>query len=74
MFAYCIKDSYSFIATSLHTTTSFWTVLGQLPPRKIASNPNSNANPKRNPNPNPIFLGGNCTDTFWRSTIKLLTF
>ena len=27
-------------------------VLGQLPPRKIAPNPNFNANPKLNPNPN----------------------
>ena len=41
-------------------------VLGLLPPRKIASNPQTN--PMRNPNPNwgVIFLGrggDNCTDT-----------
>ena len=34
-----IKDSYSFITTLLHTTTSFWRVLGQLPPRKTAPPP-----------------------------------
>ena len=28
------------------------TVLGQLPPRKIAPNPNPNTNPNHNPNPN----------------------
>ena len=41
------------------------TVLGQLPPKKIAPNPNPN--PKTNPNSNPnlgtIFLGDSCPDT-----------
>ena len=32
------------------------TVLGQLPPRKIAPNPKTNPNP----NQGAIFLGGNC--------------
>ena len=41
------------------------TVLGKLPPRKIAPSPNSNANPKPNPDPDQgaIFLGGNFPDT-----------
>ena len=45
------------------------TVLGQLPPRKIAPNPKTNSNP--NPNPDPgrgggrgaIFFRGNCPNT-----------
>ena len=39
---------------------NFW-ALGQLPPREIAPNPNSNANPK--PNLTPIGAGGNCPNT-----------
>ena len=41
------------------------TVLGKLPPRKIAPSPNSNANPKPNPDPDrgAILLGGNFPDT-----------
>ena len=40
-------------------------VLGKLPPRKIASSPNSNANPKPNPDPDrrAIFLGANSPET-----------
>ena len=40
---------------------NIFTVLGQLPPRKIAHNPKTNPNPSPNPNPNwgAIFLGGN---------------
>ena len=35
-------------------------VLGQLPPRKIASNPKTNPNPNRGA----IFPRGNCPDSF----------
>ena len=40
------------------------TVLGQLPPMKIAPNPKSNPNPNSNPHPSQgaNFLGGNCPD------------
>ena len=41
------------------------TVLGKLPPRKIAPSPNSNANPKPNPGPDQgaIILRDNFPDT-----------
>ena len=47
--------------------TTYMIVLGQLPPRKITPNPNSNPNSELNPNPNqrPIFLGGNCPDALY---------
>ena len=35
------------------------TVLGQLPQRKVAPNPETNPNPNRNPNQGAIFLQGN---------------
>ena len=38
---------------------NFW-ALGQLPPREIAPNPNSNANPK--PNLTPIGAGGQLSE------------
>ena len=41
------------------------TVLGYLPPSKIAPNPKPNPNPNPNPNRAAIFLGGYCPDTVW---------
>ena len=50
-------------------------VLGQLPPRKIASHLNSKTTPNSNPNPNPmegpIFLEDNCWDAYKNYLLRL---
>ena len=54
----CTKYIKTFILSSRPTTSVPRTVLGQLPPRKIAPPPHSKTNPDPNPNPNQgaIFL------------------
>ena len=58
---------YTWIYGGLVTRHMDKSVLGKLPPRKIAPppDPNSNTNPKPNPNPSPeaIFLGNNFSET-----------